>query len=240
MSRDRSGRSPGEPSQRNWGLKYALERAVGAAGLLALSPLLAGISALIKLTSEGPVLYISHRLGKDGRAFNLYKFRSMRVDAEQILADDGQVITVDDDPRITPIGKVLRLGFDELPQLINVLKGDMCIIGPRPDVTWELERYTERERLRLAVLPGITGFTQVVDGRAMNNAQNYELDVRYVENADAGLDLLVFLLTLPYSLGARGVGKRAFARLLEGIEALDDSVSASRGGGKIPDAAERL
>ena len=89
----------------------------------------------------------------------------------------------------------------------------------------------------MSVLPGITGFTQVMDGRAMNNAQNYELDVRYVENADAAMDLLVLLLTLPYSLGARDIGKRCFARLLRGIEQLDDEVSAARGGGKIPAGA---
>jgi len=224
----------GTRSKRRWGLKYAVEWAAAAAGVVALSPLLAGLSALIKLTSKGPVLYISDRLGKDGKSFKLYKFRSMRVDAEQILADDGQVITVENDPRITPMGKVLRLGFDELPQLLNVLKGDMCIIGPRPDLTWEMERYSHRERLRVEVLPGITGFTQVVDGRDMNNAQNYELDVRYVEHADAGMDLLVLLLTLPYSLGARSIGKQFFGPLLSGIEALDDQVSAARGGGKIP------
>ncbi len=213
---------------RNWGLKYTLERAAGAAGLVTLAPLLAGISALIKLTSKGPVFYVSERLGKDGQSFRLYKFRSMRTDAEPILADDGQVITVEDDPRITPVGKVLRLGFDELPQLINVVKGEMCIIGPRPDLTWEYPRYSERERIRVQVLPGITGFTQVVDGREMNNAQNYELDVRYVEHADARMDLLVLLLTLPYSLGARKIGQLVFGELLQGIDAFDDEMSAAR------------
>ena len=238
MASDQNQQGPGAPSRRRWGLKYAVEWAASAAGLVALSPLLAGLSVLIKLTSKGPVLYISDRLGKDGQTFKLYKFRSMRVDAEQILADDGQVITVDDDPRITPMGKLLRLGFDELPQLLNVLKGDMCIIGPRPDLTWELQRYSQRERLRVEVLPGITGLTQVVDGRSMNNAQNYELDVRYVEHADAMMDLMVLLLTLPYSLGARGIGQRFFGELLRGIEALDDEVSAARGGGEIPTGAQ--
>ncbi len=215
-------------NSRNWALKYVFERAAGAAGLAALSPLLAGISVLIKLTSRGPVFYVSDRLGKDGATFSLYKFRSMKVDAEQILADDGQVITVEDDPRITAIGKWLRLGFDELPQLINVVKGEMCIVGPRPDLTWELPRYSARERIRIEVLPGITGFTQVVDGREMNNAQNYELDVRYVEHATPVMDVLVFLLTLPYSLGARKIGQVFFGKLLEGIDKLDDEVSAAR------------
>lgn len=234
---DQHDTRPGTLSRRHWGLKYALERIAGAAGLVALSPLLAGLSILIKLTSKGPVLYVSDRLGKDGATFRLYKFRTMRVDAEQVLAPDGQVITVENDPRITAMGKLLRLGFDELPQLLNVLKGEMCIIGPRPDLTWELERYSERERLRVEVLPGITGFTQVVDGRSMNNAQNYELDVRYVENAGASMDLLVLLLTLPYSLGARDIGRRFFGKLLHGIEQLNDEVSEARGGGEIPAGA---
>lgn len=213
----------------DWEWKYALERALGAAGLAVLSPLLLGVSALIKLTSRGPVLYVSERLGRHGAIFNLYKFRSMRVNAPQVLADDGKVVTLDNDPRLTPIGRVLRLGFDELPQLINVARGEMCLIGPRPDIPWELPRYSDRERLRLRVLPGITGLTQIVDGRSMNNAQNYELDVRYVEQATVWMDLGILLLTLPYSLGARTIGQRLFARHLRGLDALDDRVSQNRG-----------
>ena len=202
------------------GTKLVWEWCAAALGLLAILPLLLVLALLVKLTSRGPVLYVSERLGRGGRVFRLYKFRSMRVDAPQITAADGKVLTLKGDSRLTPIGGFLRLGFDELPQLLNIVKGDMTLIGPRPDVPWELERYSERERRRLEALPGITGLAQVVGGRDMNNAQNYELDVRYVERAGLGTDLAILALTLPYSLGATNCGKRWLGRYLVGLEKL--------------------
>lgn len=210
----RSGKLP----KRVWRAKYLVEWFVAVVGLVLILPLLAVLAVLIKMTSPGPVFYVSDRLGRKGRVFRLYKFRSMYVGVPQITAEDGKVLTLADDPRLTPIGKFLRLGFDELPQLINVLKGDMCLIGPRPDVPWELERYTPRQRRRLEVLPGITGLTQVVGGRELSNAQNYELDVRYVEASTFWTDVKILLCTLPYSLGAKSIGRRCFRRLLDGIE----------------------
>lgn len=204
-----------------WRWKSSIEWMLAVAGCLAILPLFVVLGILIKLTSRGPVLYVSNRLGRNGRVFHLYKFRSMRVNAPQIMAADGKVVTDKRDSRLTPIGRFLRLGFDELPQLINVVKGDMCLIGPRPDVPWELERYTPRERLRLAVLPGITGLTQVVGGRELSNADNYELDVRYVERSGFWTDIGILLLTLPYSLGAKRIGRRFFRHYLDGIEARD-------------------
>jgi lipopolysaccharide/colanic/teichoic acid biosynthesis glycosyltransferase len=132
--------------------KQAWEWIVSTIGLLAVSPLLLGLALLVKCTSQGPVLYVSERLGRGGRVFRLYKFRSMRVNAPQITAADGKVLTLKNDSRLTPIGAFLRLGFDELPQLLNIVKGDMTLIGPRPDVPWELGRYSERERRRLDAL----------------------------------------------------------------------------------------
>lgn len=214
------------PSQRSyagsrlWKLKLVVEWLVGAFALLLISPLMLLIAALIKLTSSGPVFYMAERLGKGGRVFRAYKFRSMRVGVAPVLGADGKVLTLKDDPRVTPLGKLLRLGFDELPQLINVVRGDMCLIGPRPDVPSELERYTAREKIRLQVLPGITGLAQVVDGREMNNAQNYELDARYVERSTCWTDLGILLVTLPYSFGAKTIGKRLFRSYMTGIQEL--------------------
>lgn len=209
-------------AKRWWRVKYGVEWAIALLGTAVVLPLLAALALLVKLTSHGPVFYVSERLGKDGEVFRLMKFRSMKTDAEQVLAEDGKVITLEGDPRLTPVGRLLRLGFDELPQLLNVLKGDMCLIGPRPDVTWELERYTPRQRTRLEALPGMSGLTQVLGGREMNNAQNYELDVRYVTRSTAWLDVKVLLLTLPYALGARKLGRKLLPEFMEGLDALAD------------------
>jgi len=117
------------------------------------------------------------------------------------------------------------LGFDELAQLFNVLKGEMCIIGPRPNLQWEIQLYDERERKRLEVLPGITGLTQILDGRALHIRDNYELDVRYVENSKWYTDLLILIFTIPYSFGFRKFYRRFFKNYLENIpcqRSLDD------------------
>lgn len=210
------------PTARLWGLKYALERLACTAGLVAVTPLMLVLAALVKLTSQGPVFYVAGRLGRHGRVFRLLKFRSMRQGSPAVLGPDGKVLTLKADPRVTPVGRVLRLGFDELPQLINVIKGEMCLMGPRPDVPQELERYTPRQRRRLEVLPGITGLAQVVGGRYMNNAQNYELDVLYVEHATWRMDLLILLLTLPYSFGMEQIGARVFRSYVSRVKPLGD------------------
>ncbi len=202
-------------ANRWWQPKYALEWILATLGFLAILPLLVLLAGLVKLTSSGPVFYMSDRLGRNGRAFRLFKFRSMRVGVAPVLGEDGKVLTLTNDPRVTPIGRFLRLGFDELPQLINVMKGDMCLIGPRPDIPSEKERYTERQAKRLAILPGITGLAQVVGGRSMNNAQNYELDVLYAERSTWRTDFLILLLTLPYSLGIEHIGTRIFRKYIE-------------------------
>ena len=190
--------------------KYVTEWIAALVAVLLLSPVLLTLAVLVKLTSRGPVIYRAERLGRHGRVFTMYKFRSMKLNSSDVLGPDGKVLTLKADPRVTPIGRFLRIGFDELPQLINVLKGDMCLIGPRPDLPAEKERYTGRQAKRLAVRPGITGLAQVVGGRYMNNAQNYELDVLYVEQATWKTDLLILLLTLPYALGRERVCAAAF------------------------------
>ena len=140
------------------------------------------------------------------------------MNSPQILAADGKVVTLRQDARVTGLGKFLRLGFDELPQLFNVIRGDMCLIGPRPDVAWELERYTPRQRERLQVLPGITGLAAVVGARFMSHTDNYELDLVYVHESSLLMDLKILLLTVPYSLGWEGIGAWAFQDILDRIK----------------------
>lgn len=199
-------------SRRWWGAKYALEWIAAIIGLVTILPLLLVLSIIVKATSRGPALYITGRLGRSGRTFNLYKFRSMKVNAPLVRAKDGKAVTLENDPRLTVVGRFLRLGFDELPQLFNVVKGDMCLIGPRPDLPCERDRYSEREKQRLAVLPGITGLAQVVNGRVLGNAENYELDVRYVTESWWGEDVMIALLTVPYAIGMNKIGQKMLAK----------------------------
>lgn len=133
--------------------KRAFDAVAAAAGLIVLSPVIAGIAIAIKRGSKGPLLYRGTRVGMNGETFHMLKFRTMVVDADKI----GGSSTPEDDPRVTPIGKTLRkYKLDELPQLINVLKGDMSFVGPRPQVQWAVELYTPEEREILKVRPGIT------------------------------------------------------------------------------------
>jgi lipopolysaccharide/colanic/teichoic acid biosynthesis glycosyltransferase len=133
--------------------KRTFDAVAAAAGLIVLSPIIAGIAVAIKLGSKGPLLYRGTRVGMNGEHFHMLKFRTMVVDADKI----GGSSTPEDDPRVTPIGKPLRrYKLDELPQLINVLKGDMSFVGPRPQVQWAVDLYTPEERRILEVRPGIT------------------------------------------------------------------------------------
>jgi lipopolysaccharide/colanic/teichoic acid biosynthesis glycosyltransferase len=178
-------------------MNRAADIAVAGFGLAVSSPIL-GLSALaIKLTGGGPVLYRQQRVGKDGGDFELLKLRTMVVGAEKM----GAGFAVDrGDSRITRVGRLLRrLSLDELPQLWNVLRGDMSIVGPRPTLRYQVEKYAARQRRRLEVRPGLTGWAQV-NGRAeLPWEERIELDVWYVEHRSAGLDLRILLRT-PRSL----------------------------------------
>jgi undecaprenyl phosphate N,N'-diacetylbacillosamine 1-phosphate transferase len=228
-------RDPGDatarPSSRLWGAKYAVEWVLALVLAAALLPLGLLVALLVKVTSRGPVFYVAERLGRNDRPFRLLKFRSMKVGVPEVRAASGKIITAAGDARLTSIGAILRLGFDELPQLLNVLRGDMCLIGPRPDVVWQLDLYWPREKLRTFALPGITGLTQVMGGRELDNHQNYELDVRYVVRSNAWMDLWIALLTPAYALGAKKIGQRFFRRHMEGMEAFSDATVAAAGAG---------
>jgi exopolysaccharide biosynthesis polyprenyl glycosylphosphotransferase len=167
------------------------------------SPVLLAIAAIIKLTSPGPVFYVSTRVGRGGRLFGFLKFRSMYVDADRRLAElrgqnekDGPIFKMKDDPRITPVGRFLRkYSLDELPQLFNVLKGDMSLVGPRPPIPHEVEQYDEYCLERLGVRPGLTCYWQIMGRSNLTFAEWMELDHRYLREMGLWTDLKILLKT---------------------------------------------
>ena len=174
-------------------MNRALDAAAASIGLALTSPVLAVAAAAIKLEDGGPVFYRQHRVGLYGNEFDLLKLRTMIVGAET----KGAGISVNEgDPRITRVGRILRrLSIDELPQLWNVLRGDMSLVGPRPTLAYQVERYTPRQRRRLDVKPGITGWAQVHGRARLPWDERIELDVWYVEHRSPWLDLKILART---------------------------------------------
>jgi len=173
--------------------------------LVILSPLMLFIALFIKLTSKGPVIYRQARVGLRGRQFDLYKFRTMVAGADKIRDElesknemDGPVFKIKDDPRITPIGRFLRrTGFDELPQLINVLKGEMSLIGPRPPLKSETEQYKRWQLRRLSVKPGLSCFWQIIPDRNNVKFEKWmEMDLAYIDSWSLRLDFIILLKTI--------------------------------------------
>ena len=167
--------------------------ATAATALLFSSPLLLAAALAVKLGDRGPVLYRQTRVGKDGRDFELLKLRTMVVGAEKL----GAGFAVDrGDSRITPAGRMLRrLSLDELPQLWNVVRGEMSLIGPRPTLRYQVDRYDERQLHRLDVKPGITGWAQIHGRARLSWAERIELDLWYVEHRSPAVDLKILLRT---------------------------------------------
>jgi len=174
-------------------LNRALDAVIAGAGLVLTSPILAAAALTIKLEDGGPILYRQARVGKDGEDFDLLKLRTMVVGAEQL----GAGYAVDrGDPRITRTGRFLRrTSIDELPQLWNVLRGDMSVIGPRPTLRYQVEQYDSRQLRRLEVKPGLTGWAQVNGRAALAWPERIELDVWYVEHRSRRVDLDILLRT---------------------------------------------
>ena len=174
-------------------MNRAADLAIAGGTLLVASPLLALAAIAVKLEDGGPVLYRQTRVGKDGTDFELLKLRTMVVGAETM----GAGLAVDrGDPRITRSGRLLRkLSLDELPQLWNVVRGEMSVIGPRPTLRYQVEQYDERQRHRLDVKPGITGWAQINGRAALPWADRIELDVWYVEHRSLRLDLRILART---------------------------------------------
>jgi lipopolysaccharide/colanic/teichoic acid biosynthesis glycosyltransferase len=170
-----------------------LDAALAAALLVITSPVL-GLAALaIRVESRGPVFYRQLRVGKDGEQFELWKLRTMVPGAETMGAG---IYVLEGDPRITRVGRLLRrFSLDELPNLVNVLTGDMAIVGPRPTVQEQVDRYTDRQRRRLEVKPGITGWAQINGRTSLPWPERIELDVWYVEHRSLRLDLRILAKT---------------------------------------------
>jgi lipopolysaccharide/colanic/teichoic acid biosynthesis glycosyltransferase len=171
----------------------AADVALAGAGLLVTSPVLGAAALATKLGDGGPVFYRQRRVGRDGREFELLKLRTMEVGAEH----KGAGFAVNEgDPRITPVGRLLRrLSLDELPQLWNVVRGDMSLVGPRPTLAYQVERYTPHQRRRLEVKPGITGWAQIHGRARLPWDARIELDVWYVEHRSPWLDLKILART---------------------------------------------
>jgi lipopolysaccharide/colanic/teichoic acid biosynthesis glycosyltransferase len=181
----------------------ALDLSIAAVALVVTSPLLALCALAIKLESRGPVLYRQRRVGFRGEQFDLLKLRTMCVGAESM----GAGLYIEDrDPRITRVGRLLRrFSLDELPNLLNVLRGDLSIVGPRPTVQSQVDRYTDFQRRRLEVRPGITGWAQVNGRTALSWPERIELDVWYVDNRSLALDLRILLKTVQMLVTGHGL-----------------------------------
>ena len=174
-------------------MNRAADVALAGLGLVVTSPLLVAAGLAVKLEDGGPVLFRQTRVGKDGKDFELLKLRSMVVDAERTGA--GHAVDRGD-RRITRVGRLLRrTSIDELPQLWNIVRGDMSVIGPRPTLRYQVERYSERQRRRLDVRPGLTGWAQIHGRATLPWAERIELDVWYVEHRSPRVDLKILART---------------------------------------------
>lgn len=195
-------------------VKSLFDRVMAGFALILLSPFLLALALAIRLSDKGPALFVQTRVGKDGHTFRIYKFRTMVVDAEQRLAqlrasndhgDDHVLFKMRRDPRVTAIGARLRKwSMDELPQLLNVVLGDMSLVGPRPALPAEAEKYADHVRRRLVVKPGLTGLWQVNGRSDLSWEESVRLDLRYVENWSFALDLQILWKTITVIIRGSG------------------------------------
>lgn len=193
-------------------LKRTLDVAVASAAMLGTAPIMLGTALAIKLDSPGPILFKQIRVGKWGETFGCYKFRSMYIDAEARLKElaaqneaDGPIFKMKSDPRITRVGRIIRkLSIDELPQLFNVLKGEMSLVGPRPALPHEVAQYTYDQFRRLNAIPGITGLQQVSGRSDIDFKRWVELDIEYITEQSLLKDIEILLKTIPTVLFSKG------------------------------------
>ena len=166
------------------------------------------LGAVIKAEDKGPIFYMADRTGRFGRIFKMYKLRSMKVNAPDIRLADGSTYNSEDDPRVTKFGKFARkTSIDELPQVINILKGDMTFIGPRPDTPVGSAAYTEEEKIILTVRPGITGYNQAVNRNSVLTKEKLKNDIYYVKHLSLWFDIKIVFMTIATVLGHKNINR---------------------------------
>lgn len=189
-------------------IKRAADFITAVVALILLAPLFLVLSLAIKAVSPGPVFFRQARLGQDGRIFRIFKFRTMHHNAPVLKNEDGSVYTGKDDPRVFALGTKLRkYSLDELPQLINVVLGDMSIVGPRPDMEEHRAQYSEEQARKLLMKPGITGWAMVNGRNTIPWEKRIELDIWYIDNHSLWLDLKTALMTFPVLLFGKGINQ---------------------------------
>ncbi|MGM0777901.1 MAG: sugar transferase [Bacillota bacterium] len=187
-------------------IKRIIDLIICIFGLMIFVPLYVIIGILIKLEDKGPIFYKAERIGKYSKSFEMYKFRSMRVNAPVLLNKDGSTFNSEDDPRVTKIGKFIReTSIDEIPQILNVIKGDMSIIGPRASLASVLDTFNSDEVDKMKVRPGITGYTQAYFRNGLSNREKRLKDAWYANNVSFWLDVKIFFKTILTVLKKEGL-----------------------------------
>ncbi len=190
-------------------LKRGLDILVATSVLLALWPFLVAIAVIIRLNSKGPAVFKQERAGKNGKPFVFYKFRTMRAGVDPF----GPSPKLGGDPRLTKIGKFLReYSLDELPQLLNILKGDMSVVGPRPLYLSQIPEWSERQKKRMWVRPGLTGLAQISGRGRITREEKLELDVKYVETVSLSGDLRIVLATIAQVFGRKDIYEKRYSQ----------------------------
>ncbi|MDC6078093.1 sugar transferase [Limosilactobacillus reuteri] len=193
-------------------VKRVFDFLAATCGIIILSPLILIIAILIKSEDHGPIFYKQVRVGKNGKTFKMYKFRSMFVNADKMLDKlkeqndvDGPMFKMKDDPRVTKIGHFIRKhSLDELPQFFNVLKGDMSLVGPRPPLPSEVVEYSEYDKQRLLVIPGCTGLWQATERNEVGFSKMVQLDIQYIQRASFTFDLWIIWKTVEIVIKPNG------------------------------------
>jgi undecaprenyl phosphate N,N'-diacetylbacillosamine 1-phosphate transferase len=190
-------------------LSRSIDIVISLTLILVLLPVFTIIAIAIKLSSKGPSIFRQERAGKNGKPFIFYKFRTMEVATDPF----GSSPKSGDDPRLTKIGKFLReYSLDELPQLFNVLKGDMCIVGPRPLYVSQIAEWNQRQQKRLLVKPGLTGLAQISGRGGLTREEKLEFDIKYVETAGFLPDIKIMLVTIAQVLGRSGIYEKRYSQ----------------------------
>lgn len=189
--------------------KRGIDVLVSVSALIVLSPLLIAIGLIIRLSSKGPAVFKQERAGKDGKRFVFYKFRTMKADVDAF----GPSPKTGKDTRLTKVGRFLReYSLDELPQLLNILKGDMSVVGPRPLYLTQIPEWSERHKKRLSVKPGLTGLAQISGRGRLTKEEKLELDVKYVETASLLVDARIVLTTIIRVFGRKDVYEQRYSQ----------------------------